>query len=106
MAEPDILTGLPGETMVRRGLEDSRAGRWTPEALVVAVAPSRFRRLGVDVPEDLPTDPELQLYAALQAGEESDPYTRYNALLRELFSFLEALESRRRRERRQPDVVR
>lgn len=55
--------------------------------------------LGLELPDDLPKEPELALYAKLVEDGASDPYTRYNALLRELDSFLEALEGRRRRER-------
>jgi hypothetical protein len=94
----DVLRGLPGERMIRRGLADARAGTWTREALVVSVAPTRLRLLGLELPEALPRDPELALYARLQQDGEDDPYARYNALLRELDSFLEALESRRRRQ--------
>ncbi len=57
---------------------------------------SRLRGLGVTFPESvpLPKAPELALYTAL--GEEcDDPYFRYNALRRELDSFVAALESRR-----------
>lgn len=99
MAEPDALTGLPGAAWIRRGLADARAGRWTAEALALAVAPTRLRALDLDVPTDLPTDAEHALYARLQDDGVDDPYARYNALLRELDSFLEALEARRRRER-------
>lgn len=94
----DVLRGLPGELMIRRGLADARASTWTPEALLIAIAPTRLRLLGLELPADLPKDPELALYARLQANGEEDPYARYNALVRELDSFLEALESRRRRE--------
>ncbi len=99
MTEPDPLTGLPGADWVRRGLDDARAGRWTSEALAVAVAPARLRALGLEVPDALPDDPELALYRRLSEDGVDDPYGRYNALLRELDSFLEALEGRRRRER-------
>ena len=94
----DALRGLPGEPLIRRGLADAREGAWTPEALLIAIAPTRLRELGLEVPDELPRDAELALYARLQADGEDDPYARYNALLRELGSFLEALESRRRRE--------
>ncbi len=95
----DRLTGLPGAEWIRRGIDDARAGRWTAEALAVSVAPTRLRALGLDLPADLPGDPELALYALLQREGIDDPYGRYNALLRELDSFMEALEGRRRRER-------
>ena len=40
---------------------------------------------------------ELALYDRLVKRGEGDPYVRYNALLRELTSFLEAAEGRLRR---------
>lgn len=91
------IEGLPGASLVRRGLADLDERRLSAEALTVAIAATRLRRLGLDVPADspLPPDRELALYAAL-AGED-DAYARYNSLRRELDSFLEALEARRRR---------
>ena len=97
--EPDDLTGLPGAEWIRRGLTEAREGRWTAEALAVAVAPTRLRALGLDVAGDLPQDVEIALYMRLHRDGVDDPYARYNALLRELDSFIEALEGRRRRER-------
>ncbi len=98
MIDEQVLSDLPGATLVERGLADARRGVWSAEALLLAVAPSRLRQLGIEVPEPLPSDPELALYARLQREGASDPYARYNALLRELDSFLEALTARRRRE--------
>lgn len=99
MADADVLEGLPGADWIRRGLDDARAGRWTAEALAVAVAPTRPRNLGLDLPAELPEHPELALHALLQREGCEDAYGRYDALLRELDSFMEALEGRRRRER-------
>ena len=94
----DDLVGLPGAERLERGVRDLRLGRRSPEALLVASAVTRLRELGVDIPASvtLPGAPELALYAAL--GEEcDDPYFRYNALRRELDSFVAALEARRSR---------
>jgi hypothetical protein len=77
------FTGLPGAENVERGVRDLNAGRRTVEALLVAAAATRLRE-----------EPERALYALL--GAEPDPYYRYNALRRELDSFLAALESRSR----------
>lgn len=93
----DALTGLPGADRIARGVEDARRGDWTVDALLVALAPTRLAALGVRLLDELPDDPELRLYRALE--DSDDPYARYNALRRELDSFLAALESRRRRER-------
>lgn len=36
---------------MRRGLADAREGAWTPEALLVAIAPTRLRELGLEALE-------------------------------------------------------
>jgi hypothetical protein len=64
---------------------------------LLTVAQTRLRWLGIDLPEfDLPESREIALYQALCASGIDDPYARYNAMLGELSSFLEALELRRR----------
>jgi hypothetical protein len=96
------LTGLPGEALVCEGLADLAAGRPTPAALTLSSASDRLRYLGIELPAlplgaALPRQCELALYEKLIALGEPDPYARYNALVRELTSFLEAAEGRRRR---------
>ncbi|MBW2292173.1 MAG: hypothetical protein JRG94_07650 [Deltaproteobacteria bacterium] len=96
------LTGLPGEDLVKRGQTDLAAGEVTISAVAVSVAGDRFRSLGVDL-HALPTSAapprqyELMLYELLLEAQVDDTYARYNALLRELDSFLEAAEGRLRR---------
>jgi len=93
------LDGLPGEVLVRRGLEDLSQGRLSAEALTVSLASGRLRHCGLDLPPEsvLPPDRELALYALLRERDEDDAYARYNALRRELDSFLAALDARGRR---------
>lgn len=91
------LEGLPAEPQVRQGLADLARGRWSQEAFLLAMAPGRLRELGLPIPEDLhpPAEPELALYHLLCADSgQEDPYYRYNALRRELDSFISALEQR------------
>ena len=97
-------SGLPGAALVDRGLADLRAGQLSCEALTLALAPTRLRGLGIELPDApaLPDDRELALYATLGGSGVDDPYYRYNSLRRELDSFLEALEARVRREVRTP----
>jgi hypothetical protein len=92
------LEGLPGASGVEQGVRDLWTGQCTVEALLVASAVGRLRELGVPTSADvaLPSEPELALYAAL-GQEVEDPYGRYNALRRELDSFLAALQARRAR---------
>jgi hypothetical protein len=95
MASNDLLTGLPGEEFVREGLADLQAGRWTVSACLVVISLPRMRRAGLVrlEPAAVPADVELELYRMLcQAG--GDAYSRYNALLRRLASFEQALDRR------------
>jgi hypothetical protein len=96
------LNGLPGEALVRTGLSDLAAGRATPSALTLSTASDRLRQLGIELAAlppgvAIPRQCELALHDKLVETGELDPYARYNALLRELTSFLEAAEGRRRR---------
>lgn len=91
----DLIVGLPGEALVRKGLAEFLCGRRTVPACLVGIAQSRFRRAGL-LPE-LGSNPipeaELQLYRLLR-HEGGDAYSRYNALVRELISFEQALDRR------------
>lgn len=95
------LKNLPGSASVEQGLRDLEGGvTTTPEALLLATASTRLRRLGLAIPQiSLPRDAELLLYAALTEKHRA-PYYRYNALRRELDSFMAALGARQSRERR------
>ena len=90
------LAGLPGAQRLERGLHDLARGRRSTNALLVAVAASRLRDLGLPVPEGhaLPDEPDLALYESLRGHPSGDPYFRYNALRRELDSFISCLEAR------------
>lgn len=89
--------GLPGAAMVRQGLGDLARGAESAAALTVAIASRRLAELGLDLRSAgaLPAEPELDLYALL--GQTSpDPYCAYRATVRELDSFIAALELRLR----------
>jgi hypothetical protein len=96
-AVPEADIGdLPGGEAVLRGLADCRAGVETVESLLIAIAAPKLRRLGLAVPgsADAVVDAEIRLYEKLGREGVPDPYSRYNALLRELSSFGRALEHR------------
>jgi len=93
----DLIPGLPGEALVRAGLTDVLAGNCTIPACLVRMASPRLTREGLLPGSDagfIP-EPELQMYRLLR-GQGGDAYFRYNALLRELVSFEQALDQRRR----------
>lgn len=93
------LRGLPGESLLVAGLADVQAGRVTIPACLVAMVQTRLQRAGLlpANPAPIPADPELTLYALLRR-QGGDAYSRYNALVRELSSALQALDHRLRRE--------
>ena len=94
METADLMTGLPGEDLLRQALADVRAGRHSIAACLVHIARPRLARAGL-LPENMVTaaEPELQMYRLLRQ-ESGDAYSRYNALLRELVSFEMALDAR------------
>lgn len=90
------LDDLPGRDLIEQGLEDVLARRVTVESLLVTIARPRLESLGLEDARlaNFVRDPELALYALLGQSGVPDPYSRYNALLRELASFVHALEHR------------
>jgi hypothetical protein len=92
------LRDLPGADLIQRGLADLQAGHRTEAALLVAIARSRLTRAGLLPPVATPpaSEPERELYALLRQ-REGDAYSRYNAMIRELVSFENALDHRLKR---------
>jgi len=84
------LEVLPGADLVERGLTDLAAREESVEALLVSLASTRLRGLGLDVPSRL-ADPELRLYRLLEREHGDAAHGRYNALVRRLVSFERAL---------------
>jgi hypothetical protein len=95
------LDGLPGAEMVGKGLEDLAQGDTaSKEALLVAMARTKLRGLGLSVPRaaDQVRDAEIALYELL-CGAHDDPYREYKAWRNRLGRFERALEARRGRAR-------
>lgn len=82
---------------MEKGLTDAVAGRWTVEGLLVAIAASRLRGLGLPVPDEVPDEAELRLYRMLRESGVPNAHGRYNSLLRRLVSYERALSALRRR---------
>lgn len=83
---------LPGEDLIYEGVNDLRAKRETIAALLVAIGSPRLRRLGIELPDTLPEDPEYRLYELLAKDEPDSAHSRYNALIRRLVSYERAAE--------------
>jgi hypothetical protein len=88
------LQDLPGAEFILPGLADLQNGQsQTIGALLVAIAATRLSDAGLKVSrENMVKEPEFALYDRLQE-EQEDPYAYYNALLKRLDSFCNALES-------------
>jgi hypothetical protein len=84
---------LPGEDLIEAGLQDLKDGRETIAALLVAIGSPRLRRLGLEIPDSLPTNPGHRLYDLLARTGEDSAHSRYNAFIRKLVSYERAAES-------------
>lgn len=80
-------TTLPGENLIEQGLADLREHRETIPALLVAIGAPRLRRLGIELPDKLPDNPEHRLYDLLTKGEPDSAHSSYNAYIRRLVIF-------------------
>ena len=83
---------LPGEDLIEAGIADLRAGRETIPALLVAIGAPRLRRIGLDLPAELPATPEHRLYDLLARDLHEGAHSRYNSLIRRLVSYERAAE--------------
>lgn len=85
-----IDPGLPGAELVAQGIDDLERGVVTVESLLVSIGAPRLRALGL--PIDMPLDdPEHRLWALLAREDPDSAHARYNALVRRLVSFEQAL---------------
>lgn len=78
-------------------MADLRSGRESDEALLVALAAPRLRRLGIEVPETASSHPAHQLYDRLAARDSRAAHSRYNALIGRIASYARAAEHARAR---------
>jgi hypothetical protein len=85
------MDSLPGNDLIEMGVEDLRHQRQTVAALLVAIGAPKLRSLGLEVPENLPSNPEHRLYDLLSDSEPDSAHSKYNALIRRLVSFERAL---------------
>lgn len=93
------LSSLPGGDIVRRGLSDLASRSITVDGLAVLSASTRIASGGVGVPAvDVGGVPSHMLYAKLQEDlPPDDAYSRYNAIMRRMVSFCNALDHETKR---------
>jgi hypothetical protein len=89
---------LPGEDIVKEGLDDLAANRVTDFSLLVLIAGPRLRRLGITIPERTSPRPyEHLLYERLEERLGTGAHSFYNSLIRRIVSFARALEAEQSR---------
>jgi hypothetical protein len=88
----EVPSDLPGHELVSEGLADLASGRESESALLVAMAASRLRAVGFDVPVGGGERPSHRLYELLSAEGCKDAHSRYNALVARMVSFARAAE--------------
>ena len=88
------LMNLPGADFIDQGIQDLKNSRLTIPALLVCIGKPRLESAGFHTPphSEFVKEPELKLYALIIQEGYLDPYSYYNALLRRLISFAQALE--------------
>jgi len=92
----DLISDLPGATLIQQGLKDHRENRHTMPSCLVRMARRRLVEAGLMEASPLQDiDAELDLYHLL-SHEGNQAHSRYNALIRELISFEHALDHRLR----------
>jgi hypothetical protein len=89
-----VVTALPGEELVEKGIADLERGIESIEALLVSIASQRLARIGFEISSPIGS-PELRLYELLAEEDGDSAHSRYNALIRRLVSFERAAESLR-----------
>jgi hypothetical protein len=90
----ELFAGLPGESLVRKGLADLASDRESIESLLVTIGGPRLRLMKIEVPTSRNPDSDHRLYDRLHESHGAEAHSRYNSLLRELVSFERALENR------------
>lgn len=91
-----LIKDLPGAELIEQGLKDLLTSKLTIPALLICIAKTRLEHAGLVIPhlDQMPRDLELTLYAQIQQGQELDPYSYYNSLIRLLIAFEKGLEQR------------
>ena len=85
------MNSLPANDLIATGIHDLQYERETIPALLVAIGAPKLRSLGIEIPGDLPANPEHRLYDLLATNEPDSAHSKYNALIRKLVSYQRAI---------------
>ncbi len=91
MNPKDKVGLLPAEDLIRKGLEQLLQGEISTASLLVSIGAGRLRKAGMDIAHAFP-DADLRLYQLLSESFGDEAHSQYNALVRQLVSFEQALD--------------
>lgn len=94
MDDAAAFSALPGGDLVAEGIRDLAAAHETVPAVLVSVGAARLREAGIHVPMEF-SNPERRLYDLLARDGVDSAHGRFNALVRRLISFEQAVECAR-----------
>lgn len=90
----ELISGLPGNDIIKDGLRDYRENRHTMASCLVRMARRRLVGAGLmEASQQHDMDAALDLYQLL-SHEGNQAHSRYNSLVRQLISFEHALDHR------------
>lgn len=81
------FSGLPGQELIRKGIQDQFHGLRTLASLLVEIGRPQLKQLGFLLPEPCEKNPELQLYGLLSKQYGDEAHSQYNAFIKRLVSF-------------------
>lgn len=89
-----LIQGLPGEELILKGLADLADNSHTIESCLVRIASNRLSQAGIlTAPIPSAENAELDLYR-FYLPHGNDAHSKYNAMIRRLISFEQALDHR------------
>ena len=101
LEEMNGLAELPGAALIAEGVADVAAGRETIAGELVKIGSPRLQSCGIAIavtPEHA-LDADHRMHHLLAVAHGRNAHSHYNALIRQLVSFEQALERRVRRAR-------
>ena len=89
------MPNLPGNEIINKGFSDLRSKTVSPESLLILSARIKLTRLGFNIPFSNTTEPSLKMFALLEEKHGNAAHSKYNALRRQLVSFMRAVQVRK-----------
>ena len=87
-----MISNLPGYEIVEKGLEDIRHGQLTEYSYLLYSAQTRFNDIGIKIEGEMPADSSVKAFQILESKLGNGAHSAFNALNRQLLSFIKATE--------------